>query len=117
MISNVDKRIKSIDSIVTYAHGTSTDLVCKKEEIKCNNITKQEKNVWIWLYYKRSTKEHNPNWPEIPNHPFRILIVGDSGSGKTNALLNLINHEPDIDKLYLCANDLYETKYQLLINK
>ena len=34
---------------------------------------------------------HNPNWPYIPDHPYRILIIGDSGSGKTNALLNLIN--------------------------
>ena len=32
-------------------------------------------------------KEHNPNWAEIPDHPYRILIVGDSGSRKTNALL------------------------------
>ena len=45
---------------------------------------------------KEHIKEHNPNWPDIPLHPYRILIVGVSGSGKTNALLNLINHEPDI---------------------
>ena len=44
-------------------------------------------------------------------------MVGGSGSGKTNALLNLINHEPDIDKIYLYAKDPYEAKYQLLINK
>ena len=66
---------------------------------------------------KEDIKEHNPNWPEIPDHPYRILIVGGSGSGKTNALLNLINHEPDIDKIYLYAKDPYEAKYQLLINK
>ena len=42
---NDDKRIQSIDSIETYAHGTSKDLVCKKNEIKCNNIIKQYKNV------------------------------------------------------------------------
>ena len=41
----------------------------------------------------------------------------DSGSGKTNALLNLINHESDIDKVYLYAKDLYEAKHQFLINK
>ena len=45
------------------------------------------------------------------------MIIGGSGSGKTNALLNLINHEPDIDKIYLYAKDPYEAKYQLLINK
>ena len=66
---------------------------------------------------KEDIKEHNPNWPEIPDHPYKILIVGGSGSGKTNALLNLINHEPDIDKIYLYAKDPYEAKYQFLINK
>ena len=47
----------------------------------------------------------------------RIFIVGGSASGKTNALLNLINNQPDIDKIYLYAKDPYETKYQYLINK
>ena len=46
-----------------------------------------------------------------------ILIVGGSGSGKTNALLNLINHQPNINKIYLYAKDPYEPKYQFLINK
>ena len=36
---------------------------------------------------------HNPNWPYIPDHPYRILITGVSGSGKTNVLLNLIKHQ------------------------
>ena len=103
--------------IETYAHGTSKDLACKKEEIKCNNIIKQNKNVQLWLYYKRRYKKRNPNWPEITDHPYRLLIVGGSGSGKTNALLNIINHEPDIDKILLYAKDPYEVKYQLLINK
>ena len=53
----------------------------------------------------------------IPHHPYRILIIGDSGPGKTNALLNLINNQPDIDKIYLYARDPYEAKYQFLINK
>ena len=62
-------------------------------------------------------KEHNPKWPEIPDHPYRILITGGSGCGKTNALLNLINNGLDIDKIYLYAKDPYEAKYQLLIKK
>ena len=66
---------------------------------------------------KEDIKEHNPSWPEIPDHPYRILIVGGSGSGKTNALLNVINNEPDIDNIYLYAKDPCEVKYQLLINK
>ena len=50
---------------------------------------------------KEDMKEHNQNLPEIPDHSCRILIVGGSGSGKTNALLNLINHELYIDKTLL----------------
>ena len=51
---------------------------------------------------KEEIKEHNPNWLEIPDHPYRILIIGDSGSQKkqTNALLNLINHEPELIKCF-----------------
>ena len=48
---------------------------------------------------------------------YRTLIIGGSGSGKTNALLNLINNHPDIDKIYLYVTDPYEAKYQFLINK
>ena len=48
-------------------------------------------------------KEYNKKWPYIPNHPYRILIIGGSGSGKTNTLLNLINEQRDIDKIYLYA--------------
>ena len=61
--------------------------------------------------------KHNPDWPYIPDHPYRILIIGGSGSGKTNALLNLINNQPDFDKIYLYAKDLCEPKYQFLIKK
>ena len=66
---------------------------------------------------KEDIKKYNPKWPEILDHPYRILMIGGSGSGQTNALLNLINHEPDIDRISLYAKDPYETKYQLLINK
>ena len=57
-------------------------------------------------------REHNPNWLQIPNHPYRILIVGASASGKTNTSWNLIRQQPDISKIYLYAKDLYEEKYQ-----
>ena len=46
-----------------------------------------------------------------------MLIIGGSRSGKTNSLFNLINHQPDIDKIYLYAKDLNEAKYQFLIKK
>ena len=61
-------------------------------------------------------KPNNKNWPYIPDHLSRILIIRGSGSGKTN-LLNLIENQPNIDKIYLCAKDPYESKYQYLINK
>ena len=59
----------------------------------------------------------NPKWPYIPDHPCRLLIIGGSVSGKTNALLRLINNQPNINKIYLYAKDPYEEKYQFLINK
>ena len=68
-------------------------------------------------YTNENKKEHNFNWPYIPDHKFRILIIGSSGTRKTNALLNLINNQQDIDKIYLYVKDLYEDKYQYLINK
>ena len=68
-------------------------------------------------YTNENKIEHNAKWPYIPDHPYRILIVCGSGSGKTNALLNLINNQSDIDKIYLYAKDPYEAKYQYLINK
>ena len=55
-----------------------------------------------------NNKEHNKKWPYIPDHPCRILIIGGSESGKTNALFNLINKQNDIDKIYLYAKDLSE---------
>ena len=52
---------------------------------------------------KENIKERNPNWPKNPDHPYRILMIGGSGSGKIIWLFNLINHQPDIDKIYLYA--------------
>ena len=68
-------------------------------------------------YANQNRTEHNNNWPYIPDRSYRILIIGGSGSGKTNLLLNLIENQPDIDKIYLYAKDLHESKYQYLINK
>ena len=65
-------------------------------------------------------KDHNLKWPYIPDHPYRVLIIEGSGSGKTNALLDLIKEQDSdnlIDKIYLYAKDLNEPKYQFLIKK
>ena len=64
---------------------------------------------------KENIKEHNPNWLQIPNHSYRVLIIGVSESEKTNSLSNLINQQPEIDKIFF--KDPYEAKYQFLINK
>ena len=53
-----------------------------------------------------NNNNHNEKWPYIPDHPYRILIIGGSGSGKVNKLLNLITEQKNIDKIYLYAKDL-----------
>ena len=65
---------------------------------------------------KENIKEHNPNWPQIPDHPYGILLIGGSGSEK-KSLYNLINHQSDIDKIYLFAKDLYDAKYHFYFKK
>ena len=64
-----------------------------------------------------NNKKPSEKWPCIPDHPYRIIIIGGSGSAKTNALINLINEQNDIDKIYLYARDLSEPKYEYLIQK
>ena len=62
----------------------------------------------------KNKKDNDKKWP------YRMLITGPSGSGKTNASLNLIqkqDNEKLINKIYLYAKDLSETRYQLLIKK
>ena len=67
-------------------------------------------------YTNENKTEQNSKWSYIPD-PYSILIAGGSGSGKTNALINLIRNQPDTDKIYLYAKDPFESKYQYLINK
>ena len=55
--SNDNERMQSIDSIETYAYGTSKNVVFKKKEIKSSNITKQFKNIQLWLYHKGRHKK------------------------------------------------------------
>ena len=61
--------------------------------------------------------KNRKNWLFIPDHPYRMLIIGSSGSRKTNALLNLIKEQSDTDKIYLYAKDLSEPKYEFFIKK
>ena len=64
---------------------------------------------------KEDIKARNPNWSEVIDHPYRILIIEGSSSERTNVLLNLINQEPSIDKIY--DKKPYEAKNKLLIHK
>ena len=93
-----DKKILSNDKITTYPYGYMFECI---KMLNLDNIV-NNKNT--------SSLEDN-NWP------FRTLIIGPSGSGKTNTLLHLINNLYPIDKIYLYAKDIYEPKYEYLINK
>ena len=55
-------------------------------------------------------KEHHVNRLQIPDHSYKLIIIGGWGSGKTNSLFNQISHQPDIDTIYLYAKDPNEAK-------
>ena len=67
-------------------------------------------------YANENKTEHNSKWPYIPDHPYRLLNKR-FWIWKTNALLNLINKQPDIDQIYLCTKDPYEARYHISVNK
>ena len=90
--SNNDKRLQTIDKI-TYPYRMKQEAKAIFEE--AINI-----NINFDNYANENKTKRNLNWPYIPDDPYRILIIGGSGSGKTNTLLNLINNQPDIDKIY-----------------
>ena len=96
--ANIDYRKQSIDSIETYAYGTSNDLIYIYiyKTTKWRNIIKKE---LISFYYitKGDTKWNNSSWPQVRDHLYRILITGGSQSETTNALLNLISCHADTD--------------------
>ena len=54
---------------------------------------------------EENIKVHNPDWSPVPVYPRRILIIGSSGSTKTNVLLNLISHQPAINNKFLYTNE------------
>ena len=87
--------MQSIDSIKTYVYGTRRTRKKKKEEIKCNNKIKNKTTQKLINFddvTKENIKEKNPNCSQIPNHPYIVLIIRVSRSGKTNSLFNLIIH-------------------------
>ena len=66
---------------------------------------------------KQNINKHSPRCPVIYNYPYRILIIGASGSGKTNSFFNLKSKQPEFDKIYLYAEHPHEAKYRFLINR
>ena len=75
----------------------------KNPEMRFNSY----KIIQTLMMTKKGTKEHNPNWSQIPDHSYRILMIRGSGSGKTNWLSNVISLQASIDKVYLYAKDRY----------
>ena len=65
----------------------------------------------------KTAKNNSEKWPYIPDHAYRILTIGGSGSGKTNTLLNLIKKKDKINKIYLYAKYLSQPKYEFFIKK
>ena len=57
-------------------------------------------------YINENKTKHNKNWPYIPDQPYRMLIIGGSGSGKANTLFKLIENQPDIgtQKIHMKQN-------------
>ena len=72
----------------------------------------------LYSITSENNKENNEKWPYIPNHPYKILIIGDFGSRKSKTLINLIkeqDYDYAIDKINLYAKDLNKPKYKFLI--
>ena len=102
-------------TILPFLYITKWTILRIKEPVLDKTRLKGDPVFVIFTHYKiinldsitkEINKEHGQKWPFIPDHPYRILIIGGYGSGKTNALLNLINEQDDIDKIYLYAKDL-----------
>ena len=112
--SNDDKRLQTFDRITTYPYGTNVLKVCENEMLMVKDLffleiiikwcyNNKYKMINFDNYVNENKTKHNKNWSYIPDHPYRILVIGGSGSGKTNLLLDLIENQPDIDKIYLYA--------------
>ena len=122
--SNNDKRLQTSDTIKRYPYGANALKVCESKMLIVERfipwkiiITINIKMINLDNYVNENKTRHNKTWPYIPDHPYIILIIAGSESGKTNVLLNLIENQPDIDKIYLYAKDPFKSKYQYLINK
>ena len=78
-------------------------------------LSKYKRIILIVMLIRKT--EHDSKWPYIPDYPYRILVIGGSGYRKTNAILNLINNQLDIDRIYLSAKDPYEKNINFSLAK
>ena len=93
-------RLQTSDRITTYPYGTNLFKLCESEMLsKILNAGKVYMIKFDGIVNENKTV-NSKNWPNIPDHPYIILIIGGSGSRKTNALLDLINNQPGIDKIF-----------------
>ena len=113
--ANDDKRIQLPHRIISYPYGTGPGIVCKVEPMRHPKMEKMKMAINFGEPTGENRQEHNPNWLQTPAHPCRILIIRGSGSGKANALLNLIFHQENDDFTH---NSFYiknpESKHQYL---
>ena len=122
--SDDDKRLQTFDKIETYPYGTNAFKVCESEimvvrhlfvkkicrlsALRWKSIKTIKMSVFnVYMinfddYVNENRTEQNKTCPYIPGKPYTILIIEGSGSGKTNLLLNLIENQPGIDKIYIC---------------
>ena len=112
--SNDDKRLQSFSRVKSYPYKTSVGKVYKEElleHVKIASLNTKDDQLW-WFYRKkyRNTQSElaTHSWSSIQGINNQRLR---SGSRKTIAVRNLINHQPDIDKIYLYAKDPHEAKY------
>ena len=110
---NDDKRIQTPNRVISYPYDVGPGKVCKVELMR---YTKLKRNIMINFdgITGENTQKHYLYWSQVPDHSYRILNVGSSGSGKTNVLLSLVNHQTKIDINFLYSKGTYESKYQYL---
>ena len=107
--------IKDCKSLIESHHIYMTKMLEKyAEQNRCDSL---EHLTSFDGYTNENKTENNIKWPYIPDYPYRILIVRGSELVKTNALINLINIQPKIDKICVYTKDPYEAKHQYLNNK